>query len=70
MDRSPEFLTIADVAERLGMSKGSVYELIRTRQLRALIKENEERRTYRIRRVDFDAYLASRVRDSFNDDWE
>ena len=65
MDESPQYLTVAEVA-----AEGSVYELIRTRQLRAMIKENAARQTYRIRRADYDAYLAARVRDSFVDDWE
>lgn len=70
MDGRTEWLTVGDVADRLGCSPAVVRELIRTRQLRALVKENDRRRTYRIRASDFESYRREHVRDSIEDDWE
>lgn len=54
----PTFLSVADVAEVLYVSKMTVYRLVERGELPAL-KINK--RTYRIRQEDLDAYIAANM---------
>lgn len=54
----PTFLTVADVAEVLYVSKMTVYRMIENGTLPAL-KINQ--RTFRIRQEDLDAYIAANM---------
>ena len=54
----PTFLTVADVAEVLYVSKMTVYRMIESGTLPAL-KINQ--RTFRIRQEDLDAYIAANM---------
>lgn len=54
----PTFLSVADVAEVLYVSKMTVYRMVENGDLPAL-KINK--RTYRIRQEDLDAYIAANM---------
>lgn len=54
----PTFLSVADVAEVLYVSKMTVYRMVENGELPAL-KINK--RTYRIRQEDLDAYIAANM---------
>ena len=54
----PTFLSVADVAEVLYVSKITVYRMVENGELPAL-KINK--RTYRIRQEDLDAYIAANM---------
>ena len=68
-DRST-FLTVAEIAELVGMSSETVRRYIRERRLRASVLTTGQRVTYRIRLADYEAFRDEFVRDSFRDDWE
>lgn len=54
----PTFLSVADVAEVLCVSKMTVYRMVENGELPAL-KINK--RTYRIQKEDLDAYIAANM---------
>lgn len=54
----PTFLSVADVAEVLYVSKMTVYRMVENGDLPALKINN---RTYRIRQEDLDAYIAANM---------
>jgi excisionase family DNA binding protein len=67
---SDPLLTVAEVAQDLGCSASTVRNLIHFQQLRALVKRNSVRPSFRVRRSDLEAYKRDRILDSMTDDWE
>ena len=70
MDDRSTFLTVAEIADLLGVSSETVRRHIRERRLRATVLTTGHRVTYRIRPADYEAFRRDFVRDSFRDDWE
>jgi excisionase family DNA binding protein len=70
MDRPDPWLRTTDVAEELGITDETVRRLIHARLLRATVIVTGERRIFRVRRSDLEAFRRAHTRDSVSDDWE
>jgi excisionase family DNA binding protein len=71
MTRSPDWLTVPEIADRLGVDPATIRRWIRERRLRAeAILVGSDRLTYRVRVADFEEFWRATVFDTFIDDWE
>lgn len=69
--RSPDWLTVSEIAEELGVHPATVRRWIRDRRLRAqAITLRPSHTTFRIRGEDYRTFRSTLVRDTLEDDWE
>jgi len=62
-DGPPELLTVRDAAQRLGLGRSAVYQLIRARRIRSVQIPGRRRPTYRIPADAIEEFIERHTRD-------